>query len=328
MFLRLFRSHTNVQLVLFFIAALLLWSDGFYHMRPAIPGNDISPLYTLLFSWTANLPFAGVIAAFLLLLLEAILLNQILALSGITVKNNYLPAFIYMILFSYSPDLLCMHPVIPANILLIIAMRMIWNAERHERSYQDIFTAAIFISLSVLFNIYYLILIPVIWIALIIYRTFTWREWLIAFIGVITPLIYNCFVLFWHDQLYTTGMEYLSFFKSIRFLSAHYPHAAMSYVICSMILILSVPSFIRFLSTISEKVISIRKVSMTIVWIFLLSVFLFLIIPNEPAIMGSVALLPLSIFIASWLQSGKKFFWREIFLLLLAGSIIAGKILM
>jgi hypothetical protein len=327
MILRFFRAHANVQLVMFFVISVLLWADGFYMMRPAIGGNEVSPLYNLLFSWCIDLPVPGTFLAFALLVLEALLLNSILAFSGVTSRNYYLPAFVFMLVFSYSPALLCMHPAIPANLLLLLALRMMWKSFHQENAYQEIFTAALFLSLAALLNIYYLVLIPLIWISLIINRSTNWREWFIPLLGIITPLVYMMFYYFWNNMLIAKLNSYLSFFKNVRIFSSDYNYPVMTYIICGVIFLISVISFVRFLSTISEKVINIRKISQLVIWMFILSAAMFIVIRSKPDIIGCAVLLPISVFISARLQTGKSNFIREVFAWLLIGGIVAGKFL-
>lgn len=328
MFTRLFKSHTNIQILILLIGSILLWSDGFFRIQSPNPENGLSPLFELLFNWTIEPVWAGAIIAFLLLLCEAFLLNQIVSMEGITPRNSYLPAALYMLLFSYIPQMLFLHPAIPANLMLILAVWMVIKSRHHDKSYQKTFTAALLFALASLFNIYYLVFFPLIWFAMIIFRSLSWREWTISFLGMITPYIYLAFIYFWNDCLFEKIEAYKSFFQSIRIFNASYAQAIMVYIVWVEIALLVIFSVLSFVTKIPKKIISLRKISMIIVWLFLLSLCLIPLIQENFYLMGSVLFIPASVFVSSWMMGAKRAYISEILIWLMIGSIIAGKMLL
>jgi hypothetical protein len=328
MFTRLFRSHINIQLLVLLITALLLWSDGFIKVQVTSAGTDLNPLFNLVFGWSISIPWMANIIAFILLLCSAFLLNNILTSEGITNRNSYFPAFLFILLYSYCPGLLLLHPTIPATLILIFSLRMIFKARHQDKSYQEIFTSALLLSLTSLFNIYYIVFIPLIFISLIIYRSSSWREWVIAFIGILTPLFYTAFYHFWNDNLLNTAHLYEKFFTGLSVYKFSLRQPILIYIIWGLISFSVVPAFIKFFSTVSEKIIILRRILIIIVWLFLLSMSILPFASQDVVLDCSPILLPASIFIVSWLQSGKAIFFRELMLWLLICGIIIGKFLL
>jgi hypothetical protein len=326
MILRLFRSMPNFQLIVFFITALLLWADSFVYPQEPFVSSKLAPLYGVLFGWAADFPVAGNMLAFLLLAGQALILNSILTASGVTARNNFLPAFVYVLLFSYYPGLLCMHPVIPGNLMLILGFRMIWKSLHKEEAYQEVLTAALFFALAVFFSIYYLIFMPVIWLALLINRTFAWREWVISAAGISIPLFCGALVTFWNDTFRQTVAQYAEFFASVRLLPAGYDLHPVFWALCGVIVLLSVLVVLRFINALPEKLIMVRRVSQIWVGSFFFSASAFFLIPEHPFVLGSMVLLPVSVF-ASWCLQMQSFFrMKEAALWLLILGILAGKI--
>jgi hypothetical protein len=328
MFTRLFRSHINIQLLVLLIAALLLWSDGFINVQVPSTGVDPNPLFNLVFGWTISIPWLANIIAFILLLGSAFLLNNILTTEGITNRNSYFPAFLFILLFSYCPELLKLHPGIPATLILLLSLRMIFKARHQDKSYQEIFTSALFLGLASLFHVYYIVFTPLILISLIIYRSSSWREWIIAFLGILTPLFYAAFFYFWDDNLLNTALLYEKFFTCLSVFRFSLTQPILIYIIWGLISIPVIVAFIKFFSTISEKIIILRRILIIMVWLFLLSISILPFARQDVVLNCSPILLPASVFIASWFQSGKAIFFRELLLWLLVCGIIIGKILL
>lgn len=326
MFLPLFRSHANLQLIFFLLLSLLLWADGFiFPVTPKI-GSDETFVFTTVHRLLSFSPFVSVILAFLLILAEALLLNDLLANSGITLRNNYLPAFLFVLVYSWNPSFLCLHPVMLSNLFLILALRMLWKSFQKEESYQEILTASLFLAITAWINIYNIILLPLIWISLIINRSTNWREWFIPLIGFSIPLIFAAFYFFWNSLLMEKIAGLTEFFKNLRLFQSGYSYPLIYYLIFSWVSIIAVVAFFKFITSLSEKIISIRKISQVVVWLFILSAPVFFLIKEEPVIVGSTILVPVSVFFSAWLQSAKKIWFYEIVLWILIAGIIAAKI--
>ena len=322
MIIRLFRTHQNVQLLVFLLAALLLWGDGFYRQQAPVETGLFSPFYTLVFGWAFPWPWFTVVLAFLMVVGGAYLFNLILVEEGMSPRNTFLPAVLYLLFFSFSPGLLKLHPAIPANLLFLLALRMILKSRHFETAYAQTFSAAILISLASFFDIYYSIFFFVIWVSLVLYRSYTWREWIISFLGLITPYFYLACYYFFTDQLFPAGRLYAGFLSSLRPLAADYHFPVPLYVVWGWLALFVVIAFFKLLSTQSERVIQLRKAFMIIVWTYLLGVAAAVWVPQQVETNLALTFLPSAVFLASWMQSVKRSYFIEgMFWVLIAGMI-------
>lgn len=328
MLTRLFRAHSNMQLMIVIIGALLLWSDAFYHRPLPLQGHELAPLYTWLFSWTFSSGILANIIAFVILLGTAILWNYILVNHGLLPRNTFMPVIITVLLMSYAPQLLRLSPVLPANLLLVISMHLLLKSGPRDKAYQDLFSAGILLSLAAFINVYHVFFIPLIWISLMLYRSYTLREWFISLLGILTPVIYLAFYFFWNDQFMLQLLKYADFFRHFRFLFAMGDLPFMIVLIILVITLFILVAFFRFVGRLNERLISLRKSSMVIVWLFLLGLLSIPALQTEWLVNGSVMLLAASLFISHYILSVKKKTFAELMLWLMLAAIVAGKFLL
>jgi hypothetical protein len=314
-----------VQLVILIIGALLFWVDAFYHLPAAMTGNTLSPLYQWMFAWSFDQPLVASMLSFFFVVATALVWHFILVNDGLLPRNTFMPALLTVMLLSYSPFMMRLNPVMPANLLLVLAIHLLLRSGPRDKAYQDIVSAGILLSLAALFNITHLVFIPLIWISFVLFRSYSLREWVISFAGIFTPLLYVAFVFFWNDAFMQQLELYRNFFRHFRFLYSFGRQDIMIWLIAACLLIFMIPAFFRFVFRLGEKLISIRKSSMLIVWVFLLGVGSLALIQTQWLLNGSVMLLPMSLFLSAYILTAKKRWFSELMLWLLLAALIAGK---
>ena len=108
-------------------------------------------------------------------------------------KQNYFPVFIYFFISSTCVNPLELTPQLFTNLLLLYAFYKLLDTYRQEYVLKQIFDAGIWISFTLYFTISSVLFIPVFFIALSILRSFHWREWAMAILGVMVPVFfYEC----------------------------------------------------------------------------------------------------------------------------------------
>lgn len=150
-------------------------------------------LYHLIFQGFANSPVFNAFFNLLLILLGSFFISYLTTENEIVKKDNFLPAFIYL-LFSYSAVTSNqLQPLLIANLLVLISLRFLYNSYRNENALSDSFGAGFLLTLASSFYTYYILIIPIGIIALLILKSFNWREWLSFLFGALAPIyIYMC----------------------------------------------------------------------------------------------------------------------------------------
>ena len=108
-----------MQYLVLIIIAALLWLRAYISPCSNIDANDISPLYALLLNALPANTLLGSIAAFALLLAEALILNFILIRHDLLPKNSLVAALVFVVLMSIMPQAIGLGPILCAAAFII-----------------------------------------------------------------------------------------------------------------------------------------------------------------------------------------------------------------
>ncbi len=327
---KIFNGNIFLQLAVIFITAFLLWATAFSNSIPMPLPDSVSPLYNFMYNWLHNSPLLYTIIAFILVLGEAFLLNNLLTEYGISPKNSFQTAFWYVILMSFFRGELTLHPVIFVNLCIIVVLLMIFRATSREECYKEVFTSGFFIALASLFLFKSMGLLVAFWIFLIVLQVYSWREWLIILIGICSVYLYMYAYYLYFGDIAAKIIEYKHYFQNISFLpqiSDFKLQSVYTNISIIIILLLSVISFVKILIIVSEKIIYIRRMTLILIWLFVIIIGISVFINSRHLDDYYLALLPLSVLISYYYFNIKRLVFSEIFFLMLIASLILQRII-
>ncbi|MCX6245805.1 MAG: DUF6427 family protein [Bacteroidetes bacterium] len=329
MLLRFFRSSFPVQYLVIGIIALFLWGRAFLQ-PPGMPAPDGPvPLYSLVYSWLSGYPHIATVIGFILTLLSAFLLNNLLTQNEVVPKNSSLTALIYIALMSYFPFLLTLHQLSIATLILLLILERLYRSYNKSESLELTYVAGFLISLASLFYLPFIMFFIFLLISFIIFRNNDWHEWAGSFIGLLTPIIFISVYYFWYDKWMIKAVEYQRFFL-ISFDPA--PFREPSFLILSgIVLVLLVFGLFTGLSRLSEKTIEIRKKTNLLIWLIPIMI---ISIPFSASLLKYhilVSFLTVSGLLSMYLLRLKNPFWQEwifigILVILLLNNLFSGLI--
>ncbi|MHC1706143.1 MAG: hypothetical protein AB9842_01340 [Bacteroidales bacterium] len=310
MLIRLFRTESLLQFILLLFLGVLLWMPAFINPVPSpIPWSPV-PVYEKIIGLIGTVGLLNTILAFILVLAQGIILTLLLSAHDLSPRNNLLPAIIYMILMSWNPLMLTLNPALITNAILLIFLFLFMKVYERPDAFKEVFSACFTLSLACFFDAPLIILLLLVWFGFLIYRVFTWREWMISLIGFGLPLIYICFYYFWKGELSGLLNRTTTVINQIEPIDYYFD--PVTYIILIIMGLLVLSAILRIYSIIQEKVISIRKKFLFIIWFFMLTIPVFLFSGNTMWYQGSISLLPATALISFHFASLKKLFWWEI----------------
>ncbi|HOY31462.1 MAG TPA: hypothetical protein PKW80_06255 [Bacteroidales bacterium] len=327
MFTRIFKYHTNFQIAFIFIAAIALWMPAFIKGYPLYEPFRLSFGYNFIYYslYDANFLIYTAIA-FVLLLGEAVFLHEILAEFKIIPKNSYITAFFYVLLMSSTPPLLTLHPILIVNGLVMMLLLMFFRIKTKEEGYKEIFLCGLLTGICSLFYFKSAGLICIVWIFLLIFHFFSWREWLISITGLMTVYLYLFTYFLLTDQLMAAINEYRQAFTVIDLGGLAGPVSVYQYLTVAIMLALFLVSAVNIYIISSDKVIYVRKIFNIIFWLFLLNTVSMLFLIRDFIYEFSYLLFPVSIMVSCYYVNQRKILLGEIALTLLIISIILQKV--
>jgi hypothetical protein len=323
MLLRLFKG-TGPGVVLFiFLSAAGIWTSAFLHpysSSPLLYDINPMPLYGLLKGFLGKSAIVGVIFTFVILMVISFLMVNFNTVTFFINERTFLPAIIYIILIGFFPRYQILNPVLPAAVLLMIAIRRMMDAYRKNSTAYNFFDAALLISTGSLFyaNLIWFGLLTIIGIATL--RTWNVKEIILAVLGLATPLIMTTGV--WYvagkdlSQLLSLADHNLFEKEGLFYFSRITITGLVITGLCSLI------SLSFLLSVINSKKIKSRKTFVVLIWLAAIALTVFFVLPSVSVEMVYIVSIPLSYIIAHYFIFSRKRILPEIFFTLIFITVI------
>lgn len=186
--LNILKSDRPYILIVFPFIVIACWLDAFLTKDIFIQHFDTAPmpLYSLVMS---ILPLAGSGSLFLsvmLILVSSFLLMRINANYRLIEQGTYLPAILFVILSASFPSLTRMHPLLFCVVFILIAINMLFGVNKDTKSLNPFFEVGLLWGASALFYFNSLFIFPIVYLAIISFRSFYWREWVMPIMGLAT----------------------------------------------------------------------------------------------------------------------------------------------
>lgn len=136
-----------------------------------------------IFGLQINVTISRILGAAVVLLTAGII-NRSVNSQEIFDKTTYLPGALYILAVGYSPEFHCLSILHLANIFLALAIRQLMNIYRQVGCRQQVFNGSFFLMAASLLYPPYLIYMLLPWVALLIFRPFNLKEYLMPLLSV------------------------------------------------------------------------------------------------------------------------------------------------
>jgi hypothetical protein len=324
MIIRFLKSNNATAFFIIPILAVVIWVFAFFNPH-ILEVKHSMPLYDLVVSPVANIPWLSTFIALLLLVAEGFLLNYIVNENEVLVKKTALPGMFYVVFMSMSSDMLQLHPLIFSNLFLMFALNKILNSYRKDIAFSQVFDAGLLISIATLFYFPFAVFFPVIGVALVIFRPFIWREWVISFIGVLVPYIFVVTFYFWRNAL--DYLLYDKMFFPMIFKKETPPLSQTFYILVSLLGVMILLSFGKLFNGLSGGAQKTKKALVLMIWLFSFSGLSLLLAPSLSLKYFGIVMIPISIICSNYFIRARKELWAEllfiIFMIALFTELIA-----
>jgi len=316
MLLQIFKRTTPGVLLLMFVTLIVLWISAFLcpPLNNAAHGEiDPMPLYGLLKLVFGNNHFLGVLFSFSVVTLMSFLLVRFNTNIFFLRERSYLPAVIYIFISGLFPQQQLLNPVLPASVFLMLAIIRIMDGYRKPGTAFSFFDAGILIGIGSLIYANLIWFGMLIIIGIILLRTRNMSEIAISFIGLIIPFLLT-FGLY-----YVLGKEMESFLLLVKnnlfFKSAGYFFPRLTIVALIFIGTVILISMVYLFMLMNTKKIKSRKTFLLMIWVFLISLGVYFVIPSTSVEIVWLAGIPISYLLAHYFVLVKKKLIPEIFFL-------------
>lgn len=307
MLLRFFKGTGPGAILLIIVTLLAVWLSPFIQLKDHFTlffDLNPMPLYGLVASLIGTNPLPGVILSLTLVSLMAILVVNLNSTLFFINERTFLPAFIYILISGLIPQFQLLNPAIFSSLFLMIAIRRIMAAYRIQDTAYSFFDAGILIGTGTLFyaNLIWFGILIIIGIALL--RPVNIKEIAISIIGLATPFImtFGIYYVMGRDL-----SELLSLFAYNLF-EKHSSYEFSRLIIVSVIYLgfILVWSLAFLLMGLNTKKIQARKTFFLLMWVFLISAGLFIILQSVSVEMIWIAGIPVSYILTHYFVFSRK----------------------
>ena len=318
--LRLFRGTGPGVILLMAPVAVGLWMYSFTNseIRGVDEVHDPMVLYGILQTITGFNPLTGKITALVLVLVIASALIAFNTNTFFINERTFLPGIQYIILISLFPSFQFLTPVLPASIFLIMAVIRITGSYRKNGIAYSYFDAALMIGAGSLFYASLIWFGTLLFIGILLLRTFNLREVFVSVLGLLTPymILYGVFFVADYDLAELTRTISGCLFNS----NPGIIWSRMTIVTSLFILItILIASFYLF-SVFTTKKVKSRKIFSLQIWIGIVTLMVYFISPSASEELIFIFAIPASYILSHYhIQKKRKKIVPEI---MFSGTII------
>jgi len=328
MLIRTFKKGYHWLVFLLVPVGILLWADGFLAFRDLEMGRHAdAPLYALLATGLAPYPIIQILLGFGLVFFQAVLINGATNANYLFGKQTWLPGLMFLVLASSDPALLGFHPVIPANLFLILALVRLMDALDKKDPTLEVFNMGILISLAALF--YFPAFVFLGWLLVVLgrYLMVSFRSIVASILGFLTPFLLLGTWWFLTDRLIYKAGEVAAYFKPFLIFSTPlFPYTKVFIVLIGLLTILA---FIWLKAVyLPDKPVRIRKRFGMVFYFFYFSLAASLFVQDHFDVHQALFTIPLSLFVSALFLEMRKKWLAELLLYVLLGTILLGKFTM
>ena len=208
-------------------------------------------------SWLNYILVSGLIG------LNAHQLNNVFNRNSFYSKDTFLPGFIY-VTGIIAFEQLDFSPLIVAHLFLIGAMSELLQLKRQEPAKDIVFKGSFLLGMTFVFSPLTVSLAFFPWIALILIKPFIWREWLVAFFGMLLPIFYHYII----SYLVSGNIEILRMPMTIGEPDLTWTIIeSFTYLITGLCFLVGI---FKFIIIIRSQIVNFKKLSQVVLWMLIL----------------------------------------------------------
>jgi len=301
MLLRFFKETGPGVILLIILTLLVVWLSAFLKLKEQFSLYfDLSPmpLYGFISSIIGTNALPGIVFSIALVLLMAMLIVNLNTTLFFINERTFLPAFIYVLISGLIPQFQLLNPAIISAMFLMLAIRRIMEAYRVQGTAYSFFDAGFLISTGSLFyaNLIWFGILLIIGIALL--RTGNVKEIVISVIGLATPYFLTFGVYYGLGKDLTELLSVLDYNLFGR--HTFYVFTPLMIVAFALIGFCVFLSIVYLLMLMNTKKIQARKTFFLLIWVFLISIGIYILLPSASMEVIWLMGIPISYFLTHY----------------------------
>ena len=264
-------------------------------------------------------PIANVFLAGILVLAQALLVNYLVNHFNLLGKPTFLPALMYVTITAlFTPFMVLSAPLI-CNFLVIWMLFKLFSFYKSDDAKSTAYDLGMIVAVGSLIYLPYIYLFLSIWIALVIFKPFNWREWISGILGYLT-------VFFFLAVFYYLNNRLGNFYQIWAPLGTKFPNRIninyYNYLVLVPVLLILVLYFFKLQQNYLKSYVQVRKSFQLLFFIFLIGGLSFYVKSEFNLSHFLLCAVPAAVFFSYYFVNANiKWFYESLYLLLLISII-------
>lgn len=311
-----FRKLNPINLLFLLGVTFFMRIAVFYKLPSQLNFDFIEPFARLLINIPlehAFSPATNIFIASLLIFIQSLIFNRIINNHNLLAKPSFLPALMFIISTSLFLPFMILSPALFCNFLLIWMIDKFLKLGKTTNSVTAVFDLGIIIAIGTLIYFPFMAMLLIIFLALMLFRSFNWREWVASLTGFLTVFFFLAVWYYWNDNLssfYGIWKPLVNKFPSVFKINYN------DYLVLIPVIIILVLATFQLKENFFRSFISTRKGFQLLFFMFIIAGGSFYIKPDFRIWHFLLCVPPGSVLLAYYFSNAKKrWFYESLFLI-------------
>ncbi|WP_443945466.1 DUF6427 family protein [Pedobacter sp. AW1-32] len=316
-----FRKLNPINLILLFAYVFFMRMAIFYDLPEHLSFNLLEPFARPLINIDFEDLFpaqTNIILAAIVLYVQALIFNRVINNHNLLSKPSFLPGLMYVTGSSLFLPFMVLSPALICNFLLIWSIDKFLKLGKSLNSITTVFDIGMIIGIGTLFYFPFTSMLLMIFLALLLFRSFNWREWIAGLIGFLTIFFFIAVYYYWNDNL---G----SFYQIWKPLVNKFPSAFKinysDYLVLIPVFIIIILASLQLRENFFRSFISTRKGFQLLFFMFIIAAGSFYIKPDFRIWHFLLCVPPGAVLLAYYFSNARKKWIYETLFLLFVGAV-------
>ncbi|WP_316796844.1 DUF6427 family protein [Pedobacter agri] len=311
-----FRQLNPINLLFLLAYTFFMRIAIFYEMPNQLNFDFLEPFARLLINIDLDNAFSAstnIFIAAVIIFVQALIFNSIINNHNLLAKPSFLPALMYITGMSLFMPFMILSPALISNFFLIWVIDKFLKLGKSANSITTVFDIGMIIGIGTLIYFPFMAMLLMIFLALLLFRSFDWREWIAGLVGFITVFFFLAVFYYWRDNL-------SSFYQIWKPLGNKFPSVFTvnynDYLVLIPVAIIIVLASLQLRENFFRSFISTRKGFQLLFFMFIVAGASFYLKPNFRTWHFLLCVPPGSVLLAYYFSNAKKrWFYETLFVL-------------
>lgn len=314
-----FRTLNPVNLIILAGIAILSRVGIIFNLPPVLNVTLLEPYTGIIIPPDFFSPFSNVFYATIIAFIQGLILNRMVNNYNLLPKPTFLPALMYVTLTAIIPPFIILSPVLIANFFVLWLIEKFLSIYRKDKAIGVVFDMGMIVGGGTLFYFPFIAMLPLLWIVLLVFRAFNWREWIAGVMGFLTICLFLVVSNYMNETwnvLVKTAFPFASQFPAQINVNWN------DYIVLIPVLTLLFFSFLIISQKLNRSNVHVRKSYLMLLYMFVFALLSFFVEANYHIFHFLLVVPPLSVFLAHYFISAQKRWFYESLYWILVGCIL------